>query len=83
MTFILFFKLDFSLVGGTRKGVYKAKLEWILQIRCLKIYLRGGESIDYVKSENYFENYGHKIGDISHIELDKPNPVYMVGSCCT
>ena len=36
-----------------------------------------------MKSENYFENYGHRIGGMDHIELDKPNPVYMVGSCCT
>ena len=33
-----------------------------------------------VKSENYFENYGHKIGGVGHIKLDKPNPAYMVGS---
>jgi len=36
-----------------------------------------------VKSENYFENYSHMIGDTSHIESDNLNPAYMIGSCCT
>ena len=39
--------------------------------------------MDSVKSENYFKNYGHRIGDMGHIEPDKPNPAYMIGSCCT
>ena len=39
--------------------------------------------MDSVKSENYFKNYGHKIGGMGHIESDKPNPAYMAGSCCT
>jgi len=34
-----------------------------------------------VKSENYFENCGHKIGDMGHIESDKFNQVYLIGSC--
>ena len=29
-----------------------------------------------VKSENYFENYSHRIGDMGHIESDNPNSVY-------
>ena len=37
----------------------------------------------FVKSANYFENYGHKIGGMGHIESDKPNPAYMDGACCT
>jgi len=36
-----------------------------------------------VKSGSYFENYGHKIGDMGHIESDNLNPAYMVGSYCT
>ena len=39
--------------------------------------------MDSVKSENYFENYDHRIGDTNHIESDKPNLAYMIGSCCT
>jgi len=38
--------------------------------------------IDYVKSWNYFENYGHKTGGMGCIDLDKSNPVYLVGSYC-
>jgi len=33
-----------------------------------------------LKSENNFENFGHKIGGMGHIVSDKPNPAYMVGS---
>ena len=29
-----------------------------------------------VKSENYFENYSHRIRDMGHIESDNPNPAY-------
>ena len=36
-------------------------------------------SIDSVKSRNYFEIYGHKIGNMGHIESDNPNSAYMVG----
>ena len=36
-----------------------------------------------VKSLNYFENYGHKIGGTGLIDSDNPSPAYMVGSCCT
>ena len=35
-----------------------------------------------MKSENYFENYGHKIGGMGCIDSDKSNPVYLVGSYC-
>ena len=38
--------------------------------------------IDSVKSENYFGNYGYKIGGMGCIDLDKSNPVYLVGSYC-
>ena len=38
--------------------------------------------IDSVKSENYFENYGYKIGGMGCIDSDKANPVYLVGSYC-
>jgi len=38
--------------------------------------------MDSVKSENYFENFDHRIGGIGHIESDKPNLAYMVGLCC-
>ena len=32
-----------------------------------------------MKSENYFENYGHRIGGMDHIESDKPNlPIWLV-----
>jgi len=34
-----------------------------------------------VKSENYVENYSHRIGDMGHIESDNPNPAYTVGLC--
>ena len=40
-------------------------------------------SIDSVKSENYFENYGHKIGGMGHIKSDKLKSAYMIGSYCT
>ena len=30
-------------------------------------------AIDSVKSWNYFENYGHKIGGMGYIDLDKTN----------
>ena len=36
-----------------------------------------------VKSESYFENYSHMIGDMGHIELDNPNLAYMIGPYCT
>ena len=39
--------------------------------------------MDSVKSENYFEIFDHRIRGMGHIESDKPNPTYMVGSCCT
>ena len=29
--------------------------------------------MDSVKSENYFENLGHRIRDMGHIESDNPN----------
>ena len=35
-----------------------------------------------VKSESYFENYNHRIGDMSHIESDNLNLGYMVSSYC-
>ena len=35
---------------------------------------------NFVKSENYFKILDHKIWDIGHIESDKLNPAYMVGS---
>jgi len=35
-----------------------------------------------VKSENYFENYSHRIGNMGHIESDNPNLACMVGSYC-
>ena len=38
--------------------------------------------MDSVKSRNYFENLGYRIGGMGHIELDNPSPAYMVGSCC-
>ena len=31
-----------------------------------------------VKSENYFENCNHRIGDMGHIESDNPNLVVHV-----
>jgi len=34
-----------------------------------------------VRSENYFENYGYKIGGMGHIESNKSNLVYLIGSC--
>ena len=34
-----------------------------------------------MRSENYFENYGYKIGGMGHIESDKSNPAYLIGSC--
>jgi len=34
--------------------------------------------MDSVKLKNYFENHDHKIGGRGHIELDRPNPAYMV-----
>ena len=36
-----------------------------------------------VKSESYFENYSHRIGDMGHIESYNPSLAYMVGSCGT
>ena len=36
-------------------------------------------SMNFVKSGSYFEKYSHRIGDMSHIESDNPNPTYMVG----
>ena len=33
-------------------------------------------SIDSVKSWNYFRNYGHKIGGIGYIDLNKINPTH-------
>jgi len=39
--------------------------------------------LNSVKSENYFENYDHRIGGMGHIESDKSNLAYIVGSCCT
>ena len=30
------------------------------------------------KSESYFENYSHMIGDMGHTESDNPNSAYMV-----
>ena len=36
-----------------------------------------------VKSENYFENCGHKIRGMGRIELNNPNSDYMISSCCT
>jgi len=39
--------------------------------------------MDSVKSENYFENYGDRIRGMGHIVSNKPNPAYMVSSCCT
>ena len=41
-----------------------------------------GIPMNSMKSGNQFENYGHKIGSMGHIESDKPNPTYMAGSCC-
>ena len=32
--------------------------------------------IDPVKSWNYFENYGHKIGGMGYIDLDKTTPAH-------
>ena len=32
-----------------------------------------------VKSESYFENDSHRIGDMGHSESDNPNSVYIVG----
>ena len=32
--------------------------------------------IDSVKSWNYFENYGHKIGGMGYIDSDKTNLVH-------
>ena len=32
--------------------------------------------IDSVKSWNYFENYGHKIGGMDYINSDKTNPAH-------
>jgi len=34
-----------------------------------------------VKSRNYFENTGYRIGGMGHIESDNPRLAYMVGSC--
>ena len=31
-----------------------------------------------VKSESYFKNYSHMIGDMGHIEPDNPNTAYML-----
>ena len=42
-----------------------------------------GIPMDSVKSRNYFENLGYRIGDMGHIESDNPNSAYIVGSCCT
>jgi len=39
--------------------------------------------MEFMKSKNCFENHDCKIGDTGHIESDKPNPTYMIGSCCT
>ena len=35
-----------------------------------------------MKSENYFGNYGYRIGDMGSIDSDNSNPVYLVGSYC-
>ena len=32
--------------------------------------------IDSVKSWNYFENYGHKIGGMGYIDSDKTKPAH-------
>ena len=29
-----------------------------------------------VKSENYFKNYSHRIGDMGHIDSDNPHSAY-------
>ena len=35
--------------------------------------------MDSMKSENYFENYGHKVGVMGHIESDNPiRPIWLV-----
>jgi len=36
-----------------------------------------------VKNENYFENFGHKIGGMGYIKSDKANPMYVISSCYT
>ena len=70
--------------GGSEKGVCETKC-WEEDGRQGDDNLTRGRWIltDSVKSENYFENLDHKIGYIGHIESDKLNPAYMVGSYCT
>ena len=37
-------------------------------------------STDSMKSGDDFTNFGHHCGDGKNIELDKTNPIYLVGS---
>ena len=85
MAFILFFKSDISSVGGTGKWVYESKSGNIYYENCGQDGWKfdSGEMNPSVKSWNYFENYGHKIGGMGHIESNNSNPAYMIGSCCT
>ena len=87
MSSILFFKSNFSSVGGTEKGVYESKSRMnIVKIvdKMVENLTRGRWILmNYVKSGSHFENYSHMIRDMGHIESDNPNPVYIVGSCCT
>ena len=68
MASMLLSKLDFSSVGGTEKGGYEAESGNEYCENCgqggWKFDKGRWIPMDSVKSENYFENLGHRIGGI-------------------